>query len=311
MTGTTSNGTGGYWTPFERCYEAVRPPYTAAVPSTVAQYPCRCLLCEPGDDLTDRQADVARHVQEFGWHAAGVLADDLVPGWGYSIGLWHTYRSPEVCILGLSAEPCMAIVNVVGEQVRDGATLRAGDRLTDVINGYDVVLRNVHGEWFPDLFGQAIGFYRRPPVPMLQICWPDRAGRFGWDDGVDESCRQRQAQLWLPFDEHPRGAWTGLRDEPDWPFGEACPDQGVFISKRITAGEVDIVGVVHDSDGDWQFLDGGPVTADDGALVHLRHIVTAHPHVAEVADLRPGEQAWRQADGTWQRSAAEETTSGS
>jgi hypothetical protein len=266
-----------------------------------ADQPCHCPLCESGDDGTNPRARVVEHVREFGWHAAGVLADDRVPGWGYSVGLWHSYRIPEVSVFGLPADTCMAIVNVVGRMARDGTALAAEQWLDGVVDGFPVALREVRGEWFPDLFGQATGFYRRPPLPMLQICWPDREGRFPWDPGVQEACRRSQPLLWLSIDEHPAGVWTGLRDEPAWPFGAVPPDRIVFTTARIVAGETTVTGVVHDHDGDWQFLDGEPTTVEDGAVVHLQHVVSAHPHVAEVADLQPGERAWRRPDGSWDR----------
>jgi hypothetical protein len=72
--------------------------------------------------------------------------------------------------------------------------------------------------------------------------------------------------LWLPHEEHPVSIWTRLRDEPDWPFVDGVPDQGVFTTKQIMAGELSITGIVHDRDGDWQFLDGDSATPEVAAV---------------------------------------------
>ncbi|WP_394328218.1 DUF4262 domain-containing protein [Couchioplanes caeruleus] len=42
------------------------------------------------------------------------------------MGIWHTLRSPEVCVFGLPAETAMSIVNVVGDLLRDGERLSDG-----------------------------------------------------------------------------------------------------------------------------------------------------------------------------------------
>jgi hypothetical protein len=63
--------------------------------------------------------------------------------------------------------------------------------------------------------------------------------------------------------------------------------------------EVSIRRVVHDHDGDWQFHDGVSADEADMAIVHLKHIISAHPHVAEFASLPLGPQVWQQEDGSW------------
>jgi hypothetical protein len=55
----------------------------------------------------------------------GVAADDEVPtGWAYSIGLWHTLRSPEICVFGLAVDTMMSLINEAGEAVRNGMPAR-------------------------------------------------------------------------------------------------------------------------------------------------------------------------------------------
>ena len=180
------------------------------MPDTPTDQTCRCHLCEPGAGLFDHTPAVADHVRELGWHTQGVLGEGEILGWAYSIGLWHSYRSPEVAILGFPAAEANKIINTLGGMARDGEPLRAGQRLAGVFSGYDVVLRDVHRNWYLDLFGQAIGFYQAPPLPFLQVCWPDREGRFVWDDEVGERFRANQPQLWVRPDEHPPGPWKAL-----------------------------------------------------------------------------------------------------
>jgi hypothetical protein len=108
-------------------------------------------------------------------------ADAVVPGWAYSIGLWHSFGVPEVCVFGVPVDRAAATVNVAGESIRDGARLEPGSERSDVLNGYDVAIRSVHYGWYKNMFGQAIDFYRRPPFPLVQIIWPDRDRRWPWE----------------------------------------------------------------------------------------------------------------------------------
>ena len=85
-----------------------------------------------------------------------------------------------------------------------------------------------------------------------------------------------------------------------WPF-EDPPDLGVFVTGRVQQG-LPVRWVVHDKDGDWLFGNGGDFDPRTAAVVHLSHVVTDHPDVAQVADLPAGWNAERSAVGAaWLR----------
>lgn len=173
--------------------------------------PCFCLLCAPtewgGPVSEERDGRIAKNVVDYGWHVMGVAGDDAPGDWGYSIGLWHTLRSPEVSVFGLPSQTAMRVANAAGAAVRDGNPLEPDQRRGDVLNGYDVVVRPVHPSWYHDFFGAGIDFYQTPPLPITQLFWPDKDGRFPWVDGADERCRTSQPLLWIPKDET-TGPWT-------------------------------------------------------------------------------------------------------
>ncbi|MGW4754339.1 DUF4262 domain-containing protein [Streptomyces chartreusis] len=77
-----------------------------------------------------------------------------------------------------------------------------------LVDGREVTLRRVDLRWYRTFFGQAIGFYRRPPFPVLQVAWPDLDGRFHWEEQAEEKHRESQPQLWLQPSDHPVGIWT-------------------------------------------------------------------------------------------------------
>lgn len=150
------------------------------------------------------------HVQEYGWSVKKVPADAEGPGFAYTVGLWHTHRSPELALFGLEVEPMHTMLNALGAKAASGTLLEDGQEHHDIIEGLPVALRTARGRWYPTFFGQATAFYQQPPLPFLQVLWPGSDGRFLWHPESSEVHRASQPQLWLSPSEHPIGAWTDL-----------------------------------------------------------------------------------------------------
>ena len=174
-------------------------------------FQCRCVLCH---DYGDRgEADrmdltIIENVQQHGWHVVMVPGDEIGPGFTYTIGLSHTHGGPELAMFGLDVHIMRHMLNRLGEKLVAGAVLADGQRHPDVAEGHQVSLRQVDLRWYRTFFGRAIGFYRRPPFPVLQVAWPDVDDRFHWEEQAAERHRESQPQLWLRPSEHPVGVWT-------------------------------------------------------------------------------------------------------
>ncbi|MFV8050288.1 DUF4262 domain-containing protein [Mycobacterium sp. 48b] len=163
-----------------------------------------------GKASEDRDSRITADVADHGWHVVGVGGGDETPAdWAYSIGLWHTLRRPEICLFGLRIETMMSIVNIAGQEVRDGNPLEPGQLRDDILNDYLVAVREAHPSWYRDFFGAGIDYYRAGEFPVLQVFWPDAEGRFPWDDQVQEYCRAAQPLLWIPK-EQTVGPWAEL-----------------------------------------------------------------------------------------------------
>jgi hypothetical protein len=263
---------------------------------------CRCWLCDGPHGLGSRELNMVWQVQEHGWSVVSVVEEDELPGWAYTVGIGHTLRAPEACMFGLRGRDMHAWLNAVGQQVRAGQPLRPGEERLGVLDGFPVLVRPVHPSWFADMFAVALDFYRSAPPPMMQLIWPDRHSVFPWQPGAGQRCRAHQPWLWLPKDDHPPGPWTRLPELDDSPFPDAPIDELVLGSRRVIDGAAPIRAVVHTHDGRWQFLDGAATPgAEQLALVHLRHLVSGHPHIRDFADLPRGHAAWQEPDGNWSR----------
>ena len=176
---------------------------------------CSCEMC--GLQASGRGPDaylatITGHINRIGWAVQGVPADRQVPSWAYSVGIWHTFRGPELSIFGLSLYNMASIINVLGRRVADGVPVAAGDLIDDV-SRCPFTIRPVHSSWrATSLFAVSNTIYGYLRPAYLQVVWPDLKGRWPWERGHDPRCADRQPMLWLPRDDHPPGAWTRIDD---------------------------------------------------------------------------------------------------
>jgi hypothetical protein len=243
---------------------------------------------EPADEY-DRKllADVEQH----GWHVMGVEEDDEGPAFAYSIGLYRSFRHPEVIVLGLPVQVMHRLINAVGEEVRSGERFEHLDESDEVLDGYNVAFRTVEWRHYGDYFGYARWFYRGDGFPALQCVWPDSQHRYPWHAEFNTTLARRQPLL---------------SDDTSWPFHEG-KNRAVSTTKPVLVGGHPILLVRHDRDGDWQFLCGTTNRPKDGQVVSLGRIFERDRTVAEVADLPEGWRAYRQVkEIAWTRAKAEE-----
>ena len=76
-----------------------------------------------------------------------------------------------------------------------------------------------------------------------------------------------------------------------------------FLTGPVHRNALPILLVIHEHDGDWQFLDGGYVDDIDAVAVHIEHVFEKHPDLRLLADLPKGWAAERNSiAGEWRRS---------
>lgn len=142
-----------------------------------------------------RDRKVISDVGDHGWHVALIPEDDEGPGFAFRVGLHENFEHPEVIIFGLAIESMHAIINLIGEEVRKGRRFAAGEAASGIIEAFDVRFREVAPEHYAEFLGTASWYYKGKDYPALQCIWPDRQGRFPWDDDFPHSLRARQPIL--------------------------------------------------------------------------------------------------------------------
>jgi Domain of unknown function (DUF4262) len=157
--------------------------------------------------LSVSDAKVLEDIRTHSWHVTGVFPSQGEPGpdWAFSIGLFRSFVHPEMIVFGLKLVVCMSVINEIGQQIKSGKHYDAGEEYGDILNGpYKCAFREVHRNHYRDYLGLALWFYEGDPFPVTQCFWPDKVGKFPWDEGCNGFVREAQPLLYLPQPEGKR-----------------------------------------------------------------------------------------------------------
>lgn len=168
----------------------------------------RCAQCElrasgyqpvPGelDPLEQQCIDNIKKYRCHIWHVgpsgrAELPADD---GFSYSVGIYSELKTPELIIFGQKPEWRLSIINLIVERINDGERFEARQRYSGLLEGYELSFHDVPLFAYPQYLGWDIWYYDRfhpvdPLFPVLQVVWPDLAGRFPWEPDYENGYKQ-------------------------------------------------------------------------------------------------------------------------
>ena len=216
------------------------------------------------------------NVEKFGLQVIMVNPTDYSPSFAYSIGLYKTYNHPEIICFGLPKDLAHGVINDIAELIKDGEQISPS-------KNYDNIFKNSRAEFLmvderniEDYFAAAINFYQTTKFPTLQLIWTDRNDKFPWEENFEEKFLYDQPLL-------DRNADFKFREQRNL---------GIFTTRQWLELNEPILRVVHDIDGDWQFLTGDQMP-DDIRLVALEQMVIRDKTLNEVFNLDYGHSAER------------------
>jgi hypothetical protein len=153
--------------------------------------------------IDQSDAEVSANIRKFGTHivyvswdggcsAPGCSGGDPSDGppFGYTVGLFGLGH-PELLIFGANAETTAGVLNELTERIRAGADLVPGELVTFAGWPHRIVVESVPNPG--QIVFEANRFYLRPDeasVPVLQLTYVDREGRFPWEAGYAAPARQ-------------------------------------------------------------------------------------------------------------------------
>jgi hypothetical protein len=233
-------------------------------------------MTSPKDENCIDDEKLIEDVRKFGWTVILIEASDYLPSVAYTIGLWKNYNHPELIAFGLTTKTLHSILNIGGELVKGGHRLQVGRNYDDFFeSGYSQIIQ-VDRRNIKDYFGYAIWFNQTSDFPALQVVWTDRNNKYPWDKDYEEEFIFRQPLL-------DRNA--------DFKFRE-IKNVAVFTTRQWLEEKKPILRVVHDEDGDWQFLTGDQMP-EDVKIVALEQMTLYDPTLNDVFNLDYGEEAER------------------
>ena len=217
------------------------------------------------------------NIEKHGCHLALLEADNYLPAFIYSIGLFRKFGHPELICFGLKTEVMASILNHACDLIKNGETLTTNKLYSGFLEGYDIQFLQVDKDYYPNYVGYAGWFYDMTfDFPVLQLVWPDKQHNFPWDKDFNPDWKFKQPLL---------------DRNTDFKFYEER-NLGVYTTSQAFNGDP-ILYVYHNEDGDWQFHTSLEPNLDDGKLVCLEEIAKLDPTINELYHLQFGWWAWR------------------
>ncbi|MGA9352382.1 MAG: DUF4262 domain-containing protein [Terriglobales bacterium] len=149
------------------------------------------------DGLHPADGRFLSQIETHGWNVTTVFKSEgeSGPEWAYSTGLFYSYQHPEIAIFGLDLDNMHEIVNNIGDEVKKGNKFKAGAEYMEIFERIGCRFREVHLRHYEAYFGWAIWFYEEDAFPVLQCFWPDKHGKYPWEDGCSDFVRTAQPLL--------------------------------------------------------------------------------------------------------------------
>lgn len=217
------------------------------------------------------------NIEKYGCHLALLEADNYLPAFVYSIGLFKKFVHPELICFGLKTDVMASILNHACDLIKKGETLTANKSYSGFLEGSNIQFLLVDKVYYPSYVGYAGWFYDMSfDFPVLQLVWPDKQHNFPWDKDFNPVWKFKQPLL---------------DRNTDFKFYEER-NLGVYTTSQAFNGDP-ILYVYHNENGDWQFHTSLEPNLADSMLVCLEEITKLDPTINELYHLQFGWRAWR------------------
>jgi hypothetical protein len=224
--------------------------------------------CVGKDELLEQ---TKTNIAKYGLQVIMVSGSDYLPSFAYSIGLFETYNQPEIICFGLLDKLGHEIINDVADLMKSGEQIKTYTNYGNIFKDSRAEFLPVDNRNIDDYFGAALNYYDTAKFPAIQLVWTDTNDRFPWEADFEDRF---------------------LHDQPlldrngDFKFSEA-KNLAIFTTRQWLDLDKPILRVVHDIDGEWQFLTGDQMP-EDIRLVALEQVVLRDKTVNEVFALDYG-----------------------
>ena len=145
----------------------------------------------------DSEQKVLDDIARFGWHCVNILPEGEAVRYSFTVGLFHSYRHPELIIYGLKPQIAHGILCRAVEGLPD-RRLDLSRPTDDLAEGYPCAFVEVPESRYYETVGFARWYYLGNDFPLYQIVWPSRVGLFPWDPHAPAEFKAAQPVLGRP-----------------------------------------------------------------------------------------------------------------
>lgn len=127
-------------------------------------------------------------VNNTGFHIIGIEKDDGGPEYAFTVGLYYTYKHPEILIMGINNKVCFEFFHLIADRIKNGTNFIDG-KVDKELASFPIHFKSIKLDFYKEYFGYAAWFYQSlpEPFPAVQFIWPDRNGIFPWEDKYDKA----------------------------------------------------------------------------------------------------------------------------
>jgi hypothetical protein len=134
-------------------------------------------------------------IEKYGLQVMRVLNEGASPGFSYSIGLFKTYKHPEIIIVGLKQELSHILINNMAEDIKNGNVFEPLNYYTGILGDFKCYIVKVRPTNYDGYVGQAQRYYKNDDFPIVQCVYPTTKGIYPWEKSWPESIKDLQPIL--------------------------------------------------------------------------------------------------------------------
>lgn len=150
----------------------------------------------PDEALDDGERHFLNTIKEHGWFSTRVFDHKgTQPDFTYSTGFSASFDFPEIIVFGLSKDTAHSVLWDVWRDIETNKKPPIGLKTIGIFGNADAVFLPVAKSAYPEHLGWSRWFYRGDNFDCLQLVWPDREGKFPWEQGFDNDLVTSQTDL--------------------------------------------------------------------------------------------------------------------
>jgi len=146
------------------------------------------------------EQNFVENVRTHGWFGSHVFEDATGPGFSYTTGFWQKFGFPELILFSLPQEVSHEIFWSFYHGLEEKKQFLVNEPISEILNGYDVMIREVSADHFEEYLGWNRWFYGGDNFKARQVLFPDKSGRFPWSDSTSPEFSQLQPNLTMKSD---------------------------------------------------------------------------------------------------------------